>query len=1469
MSDKNSVGQVSLALTLDTSGLENQIRSAANSIRSEMEGGLSGLSRQIQNSAGSVKSSVDNISSSLKRIAGLVTSAFAVTKIIQFGRSCLELGSDLSEMQNVSHTVFPTMTAEVDEWSKTMLESAGLSETMAQHYAGTFGSMAKSFGFSEQEAYDMSTAMTQLTGDVASFYNLSQDEAFTRLKSVFTGETETLKELGVVMTQSALDQYALANGYGKTTSAMTEQEKVALRLAFVESKLSQASEDFLKTQDSWANQTRLLKSNIQALNTVIGQTMINAFKPMVKAMNAALKQVLSFVETVSNALGKIFGWKIQVDQAVGDAASSASGLASDLADSTADAADSAGDVGNAGKGAAKGLSDANKQAKALARTLMGFDEINKLNDTSDSGSSGSGGSGGSGGNGSGGGGSGGSGGTPDIGTVGTAGVSVVKTDTIFKDYESSIDNLRDLGAYISDALSDAMESIDWESIYEKARNFGKGLADFLNGLITPRLFYDLGKTIAGCLNTALEFLNSFGQEFDWSNFGASLAAGLIGFFENFNWTLLGQAITTWATGLFDAMSAFLQQKPWETLLYGVHDTLIAIDFSDIGTSIANTLWSAFSTTKMSSQDQMRIQTSLQSLEDAFDELTNFSFTAITDFYNNVLVPLGQWTITEALPQLSDIITEHLGKVDWDTLNSGLNGLYSVVVNVAEGFGQGIIDFLKGLVEAYDATIGAWIRGIADALSKLDGTMSSDMEDNFKSFGHTLGTLFAALVAFKAGKSIFDGMSKIKDGLAVLVTFATTHPIAAIAISLGALAVALGSIAKTNIDRTKFGPFTKEISELSKTLDTYADTVKNRLDDIDQSYSDAGTGEAEYVEGLWKEYQKLAGQSKKSNDEISRMKDIAGIIAQYCPEANQYIDAQTGLFTDQYEEIQKCIDKTEEYYKQQAAQELILEAYKARAEAEKAMADAQTELDKIQAQYNDDLDKYNAIMNDSSLSMTGRVNQSNDLMTELVKLSDAQDAVKDSLAETSDQYTRSNNEIQTLTDSIGGLSNASKEVDYRDMVLNAADAIDQMGGIFVDGQQVLGQDAAELYMAVMAGLDPGQTVDGKSAYDLGNGVVVSFGEGMADGGALAQSTGASVATLTYDELASHVSSFGKIGEQYSYATAEGITDAQDTVTDAAESNANAAADSTSSTSQARQKQLKTQEYNQGVERGESGAQGEIDGIDGKKSELAEKSYSASKESADAGVKAIQDVNSDYADAAYDNGETAVDQNKQGASDSIPDLDALYAAMPQGMVDAMGDLAKRFSTIGKHIISNLLSGLKATQHYVTDQMSTLTAAMVRQAGVLPGQMYGIGQRTAAALASGMRSIHIPAPHFNVGTRGVSAAGVGFALPQVSVSWLANGSFVKRNTPQLAVVGDNRHEGEIVSPESRMEAMAEKAASLVGGQGNQQVVDLLQTLISLVQGGGDVVLNVDGEELARAQQNGALRLKRRYTTAAVSVS
>ena len=125
-----------------------------------------------------------------KKAGAALAGAFAVKKIVDFAAQCIELGSKLQEVQNVVDVTFPKMSKQVDEFAKNAAASFGLSETMAKRFTGTFGAMAKAFGFSEQAAYEMATTLTGLAGDVASFYDISQDEAYTKLKSVFTGETE-------------------------------------------------------------------------------------------------------------------------------------------------------------------------------------------------------------------------------------------------------------------------------------------------------------------------------------------------------------------------------------------------------------------------------------------------------------------------------------------------------------------------------------------------------------------------------------------------------------------------------------------------------------------------------------------------------------------------------------------------------------------------------------------------------------------------------------------------------------------------------------------------------------------------------------------------------------------------------------------------------------------------------------------------------------------------------------------------------------------------------------------------------------------------------------------------------------------------------------------------------------------------------------------------------------------------------
>lgn len=317
-----------------------------------------------------MKKGFAGLSGSLKKLGGAIAGVFAVKALWEFGKSAIELGSDLQEVQNVVDSVFTTLNDDVNEFAKSAAQTAGLSETMAKKYAGTFGAMAKSFGFAENEAFDMSTALTQLTGDVASFYNLTQDEAYTKLKSVFTGETESLKDLGVVMTQTALDSYALANGFGETTSAMTEQEKVALRYQFVMNQLATASGDFLRTSGGWANQVRVLKLQIESLKATIGAGLINIFTPVIKVINVLLAKLA----TVANAF-KAFAELITGNKSSGQTTASGAGIDSTEYDAAADSAQSVAD-------ATDNIAKANKNAKkAQDQYLSGLDEVRRYGES--------------------------------------------------------------------------------------------------------------------------------------------------------------------------------------------------------------------------------------------------------------------------------------------------------------------------------------------------------------------------------------------------------------------------------------------------------------------------------------------------------------------------------------------------------------------------------------------------------------------------------------------------------------------------------------------------------------------------------------------------------------------------------------------------------------------------------------------------------------------------------------------------------------------------------------------------------------------------------------------------------------------------------------------------------------------------------------------------------------------------------
>lgn len=218
---------------------------------------------------------------------------------------------------------------------------------------------------------------------------------------------------------------------------------------------------------------------------------------------------------------------------------------------------------------------ANDSAKKLQKTILGFDELNILNgnDTgSGSGSSGSG-SGGS------------SGPSPsDMFETIEVSNSMNQLADKFKQAFANAD-FTEIGEIVGNKLKSAMESINWDSVYHAADNFGKSLATFLNGLISPELFYDLGKTIAGSINTALHALNSFAANFDWKDFGASLASSITGFFETWDAKLTGETLSNFATGILESLKSAIDtldgNKTFEKIGQKLVDFICGIDWKKL------------------------------------------------------------------------------------------------------------------------------------------------------------------------------------------------------------------------------------------------------------------------------------------------------------------------------------------------------------------------------------------------------------------------------------------------------------------------------------------------------------------------------------------------------------------------------------------------------------------------------------------------------------------------------------------------------------------------------------------------------------------------------------------------------------------------------------------------------------------------------------------------------------------------
>lgn len=323
----------------DSSGFENELKKTQKSAKAQaaslaaeyrkagmsqseaMKKAWSEIERESGQKSKKVKKDFDNeedkAKKSAKNIEKSYSSAFskvgsiakkglgvAVTGIAAFsgalvvgGGYAVKLASDLEEVQNVVDVTFGDNASKINTWAKEAKTAFGMSELQAKRFSGTMGAMVKSMGLSEEAVFEMSTNLTGLAGDFASFYNLEHEEAFEKIRAGISGETEPLKQLGINMSVANLEAFALSEGITKSYSEMTQAEQATLRYNYLLQAGADAQGDFARTSDSFANQLRIAKLSVDEIATSLGTVLM-------PVANDALGELSGYIQQLQTAFNE-------------------------------------------------------------------------------------------------------------------------------------------------------------------------------------------------------------------------------------------------------------------------------------------------------------------------------------------------------------------------------------------------------------------------------------------------------------------------------------------------------------------------------------------------------------------------------------------------------------------------------------------------------------------------------------------------------------------------------------------------------------------------------------------------------------------------------------------------------------------------------------------------------------------------------------------------------------------------------------------------------------------------------------------------------------------------------------------------------------------------------------------------------------------------------------------------------------
>lgn len=314
------------------------------------------LGKSYVNLAAKISAAYIGLKSITSVIAGWITASNSYIENLNLFN--VSMGQYAEEARNYAEQVGEVMGINPGEWMRNQ---------------GVFMTITEGFGVASDRAYTMSKNLTQLTYDLASFFNISTSDAFQKLESGISGELEPLRRLGYDLSVARLQQEAYNLGIEKSVTAMTQAEKAELRYYAIMTQVTNAQGDMARTLEAPANQLRILQAQVEQATRALG----NLFLPILKAILPYAIALAKAIRMVAEIIAGFFGVSIpEFDMGT----------------------DAIGGVASGAGEAADGLGDASKKAKELKNALLGIDELNVISPPEDS-SGGAGGAGGIGGGG--------------------------------------------------------------------------------------------------------------------------------------------------------------------------------------------------------------------------------------------------------------------------------------------------------------------------------------------------------------------------------------------------------------------------------------------------------------------------------------------------------------------------------------------------------------------------------------------------------------------------------------------------------------------------------------------------------------------------------------------------------------------------------------------------------------------------------------------------------------------------------------------------------------------------------------------------------------------------------------------------------------------------------------------------------------------------------------------------------------